>query len=92
MRIFIKRAVALILLLALTILSGCDRDNIKNAAPLNAGVASSRFEPSEHSSEQQIASEELQAESTSSKQSSSYELPFPVNSELEELFSSEEWI
>ena len=92
MRIFIKRAVALILLLALTILSGCDRDNIKNAAPLNAGVVSSRFEPSEHSSEQQIASEELQAESTSSKQSSSYELPFPVNSELEELFSSEEWI
>ena len=92
MKIFAKRAVALILLLALTLLSGCGRDNIKNAAPLNAGVASSRFEPSEHSSEQQIASEELQAESTASKQSGSYELPFPVNSDLEELFFSEEWI
>lgn len=86
MKIFLKKAVALILIFALTLLAGCGKDNIKNSASLTEGGDL----PCATSSDEELQSYEtsLMEELLSDTLSTSEET-FSVNSIFDKLFDSE---
>ena len=86
MKNFLQRAVALILIFALTLLSGCGKDNIKQSALLSEEGVFSYATSSEKLPAQ--SNDQPETLSSSSEKSTSLTESFSVNSFFNELFQS----
>ena len=87
MKIFLQKAVALILILALTLLAGCGKDNIKNSASVTEGGTLSYDTVADDFNPQ--SSEIFKSEASQSNISTSSEELYSVNSVFDKLFNSE---